>query len=101
MPSHPNKLKVLPPTMREAKRYLLVNVKNPDKLKKALMDFFGVWGWAKAGPQFIKQADYTLVSVERSFQDPTRTALELAGISVLGVSGTINKLKQKFLKGKL
>ena len=93
------RLKVLSPTAREGKRYLLVKAIQK-KIEKALLNFYGIWGWAKAGPLFIKANSHLIISVERSFLDPTRTALELAGISVLGVSGTINKLKHKFLKPK-
>ncbi len=91
------KLKVLPPTRRENKRYLLVSAPQK-KLEKVLLDFYGTWGWAKAGPQFIKANSHLIISVERSFLEPTRTALDLEDIKVLGISGTINKLKQKFLK---
>ena len=91
------KLKVLPPTSRENKRYLLVKAPQ-NKVEKTLLKFYGEWGWAKAGPQFVKANSHLIISIERTFQDPTRTALELAGIPVLGISGTINKLKQKFLK---
>lgn len=91
------KLKVLPPTSRENKRYLLVNASKKD-IEKALIKFYGEWGWAKAGPIFIKEKTYMILSVERTFLDPTRTALDLANISILGASGTINKLKQKFSK---
>jgi len=91
------KLKILPPTLRENKRYLLV--KSPQiKVEKVLLRFYGEWGWAKAGPQFIKSGNHLIISIERSFLDSTKSALELANISVLGVSGTINKLKKKFQK---
>jgi len=100
MPSS-NKLKVLPSTMRENKRYLLINTKNQDKIKKAILEFLGVFGWAKAGPLLIPQENNTILSIERSSLDQVRTALELAGLKCLGVSGTINKLKEKFGKGKL
>lgn len=91
------KLKVLPPTSRENKRYLLVQASQKD-VEKTLLKFYGEWGWAKAGPLFIKAKTHLIISVERTFLEPTRTGLGLANISVLGVSGTINKLKSKFLK---
>ncbi|MFC1686251.1 ribonuclease P protein component 2 [Nanoarchaeota archaeon] len=93
------KLKFLPPTLRESKRYLLINAPQK-KVEKAILNFIGILGWSKAGPQFIKANSHLILSVERKSLDDTRTALELAGINVLGVSGTINKLKQKFLKPK-
>ena len=91
------KLKVLPPTSRENKRYLLVKSTQKD-VEKALLKFYGEWGWAKAGPLFIKAKTHLIISVERTFLEPTRTALDLANIKIFGASGTINRLKQKFLK---
>lgn len=91
------KLKILPPTLRGNKRYLLV--KSPQtKVEKTLMKFYGEWGWAKASPQFIKANTHLIISIERVFLDPTRIALDLSNIKVLGISGTINKLKSKFLR---
>jgi len=90
------KLKPLPPTLREKKRYLLLKG-DKKKVEKAILDFLGVLGYAKAGPLFISQNNYLILSVAHNMLEEVRTALSLEGISPIGVSGTIAKLKAKFL----
>ena len=83
--------------MRENKRYLLVKAPQK-KIEKALMRFIGELGWAKANPMFISSESQMIVSINHHSLDDVRAGLELSGIHCLGVSGTINKLKEKFQK---
>ena len=85
--------------MRENRRYLLLNTNNKKKVEKAILDFVGLLGWAKAGPQFIEQKGEFILSINHDSLDNIRVALEMSGIKCLGVSGTIKKLKEKFVKG--
>lgn len=94
------KMKIIPATMRENRRYLLLNTKDKSKIQKAMMRFIGELGWAKAGPQFIESGGQVLLSINARSLDECRAALNLANIKVVGVSGTINKLKEKFLEAK-
>ena len=47
-------MKPLKPSMRESKRYLLLNGKVEDA-EKAIKDFVGALGMKKASPKFIKK----------------------------------------------
>lgn len=87
------KLRVIPATMRENRRYLLLNKNDKKKVEKAVLDFIGQLGWAKAGPQFIESKKGLILSINAKTLDEVRASLELANIHVVKVSGTINKLK--------
>ncbi len=93
------KLKILPPTQRDSRRYILLSTNNRKKVEKAILEFVGVLGWAKAAPQFIEEKDGPILAINHDCLDNVRAALELGGINCLGVSGTIKKLKEKFIKG--
>jgi RNase P/RNase MRP subunit POP5 len=82
--------KKLKPSMRENKRYLLVDV-DKEKAEKAILDFLGTLGYAKAGVMFMNN---NLVVVNRKELDKIRAAFSLADIKVRKVSGTIKGLKK-------
>lgn len=97
------KLKILPPTMRENKRYLLLKTVDKKKVEKSILNFIGALGWAKTSPHFIEDKTVEakgliILSINHDHLDEIRTALELSGIHCLRVSGTIKTLKAKFLK---
>jgi len=104
----PIKLKHLPSTLRENKRYLALLV--PDKTKaeeiinSAILSFLGTLGYAKAGPQIIKieqkgSRTYCILSINREEINRVRAALALSKHQIIckGVSGTLLKLK-RFVK---
>jgi RNase P/RNase MRP subunit POP5 len=92
----PIKLK-LPPSLKEKKHYLAFEGEK-DKVEKALSEFLGILGMAKANPRIIEaKKGHGILSFNRKYADDIRTALVFSGIHTLGISGTINKLKQKFL----
>ena len=91
----PKKMKIAPPTMREKKRYLLTK-SNEAKIEKAILKFVGVLGYAKANPQFIKKPGYLILSISHTELEVIRSSLELSNIKVLGVSGTMDALMEKF-----
>lgn len=82
--------KKLKPSMRENKRYLLTNA-SKEKAEKAILDFLGILGYAKAGVVFTSN---NVVAVNRKELDKIRAAFELADIKVRRVSGTIKGLKK-------
>jgi len=82
--------KKLKPSMRENKRYLLVDA-SKDKVEKAILDFIGILGYAKAGISFPASG---IVAVNREEVDKVRAALVSAGINVKRVSGTIKGVKR-------
>ncbi|EEB74706.1 MULTISPECIES: ribonuclease P protein component 2 [unclassified Thermococcus] len=111
------KPKYLPPTLREKHRYIAFQLigERPfrkDEVKKAIweasLSTLGVLGSAKAKPWFIRfdeKSQTGIVRVDRKHVEELRFALTLvteingsrAIFRTLGVSGTIKRLKRKFL----
>jgi len=90
-------MKSLKPSMRENKRYLLVEGKELRKnVEKAILDFIGVLGYSKAGLDWIKDnKDSAIISVNREAVDSVRASLAVwpKKIEVKKVSGTLMGLK--------
>ncbi len=111
------KPKYLPPTLRDKHRYIAFQVIGEraftkDEIKRAIweasLSTLGVLGSARAKPWFIKfdeRSQTGIVRVDRKHVEELRLALTLAtGINgskaifrTLGTSGTIKRLKRKFL----
>jgi len=89
-------MKSLKPSMRENKRYLLVEGKELKKnIEKAILDFVGVLGFSKTGLAFIKdKKDSAVISVNREMVDSVRAALCVwpKKMEVKKVSGTLKGL---------
>jgi RNase P/RNase MRP subunit POP5 len=89
-------MKSLKPSMRENKRYLLVEGKELRKnIEKAVLDFIGVLGMSKTGLEFIKGKDNSvIISVNREMVDSVRAALCVwpKKMEVKKVSGTLKGL---------
>mgnify|MGYP002725713800 CR=1 FL=1 len=108
------KIKVLTPTLREKKRYLVYSVdyfgnsaSESSKLRstvdRELLNFLGTYGYAKAGVMFIKGSGKKCVlRVDRKYVDHVRTGLMTVKkmdskdvtIRCLGLSGSVNKANQ-------
>ena len=108
------KIKVLTPTLREKKRYLVYSVdyfgnKASESLKlkntvnKGLLDFLGTFGYANAGVMFIKGSGKKgILRVDRKHVDHVRTSLMAVKkidskditIRCNGLSGSVNKANQ-------
>ncbi|NJE00400.1 ribonuclease P protein component 2 [Thermococcus sp. JdF3] len=113
------KPKYLPPTLRDKHRYIAFQVigERPfkkDEIKRAIWDAsisaLGTLGSARAKPWFIKfdeKSQTGIVRVDRKHVEELRFAMTLvteingsrAIFRTLGVSGTIKRLKRKFLAG--
>lgn len=89
-------MKPLKPSMREKKRYLLVNGKNlRENIEKAILDFIGILGMSKTDLRFIKfSGDKAIISVNRDSVNHVRASLSVypEKIIVERVSGTIKGL---------
>ena len=81
-------------TSRIKKRYLLIEAKNKETVEKAILDYIGILGWAKASPVFVQTNPRIILSVERKSVIDVRAAMELSEskIKVLRVSGTLKGL---------
>ena len=83
----------LKPSARDNRRYLLVNEKSNELIEKAILDYIGVLGFAKAGYVFVDKVDgKSICSVKRESLNDVRAALGLAGLRVENVSGTLKKV---------
>ena len=75
-------------TEKIKRRYILVDSNDRNKVEKAVLDYIGLLGWAKAKPVFVESRG-TVLSVDRAWDLHVRAALELEGIKVIRVSGTL------------
>jgi len=82
--------KKLKPSLRENKRYLLVEA-GKEQVEKAILDFLGILGYAKAGVAFVNN---NVLAVNRKELDKIKAGLCLAGIKVRKVSGTLKGLRK-------
>jgi len=86
-------MKILKPSMREKKRYLLLEGKFSKKqVEEAILKYVGVLGYAKASPQWISPR---ILAVNRKSLNNVRASLVFAkGVSIKKVSGTLKKLRR-------
>jgi RNase P/RNase MRP subunit POP5 len=95
-------MKPLKPTMRENKRYLLVEGSDLRKnIEKAILDFIGVLGFSKIGIEWIKEdKNSAVISVNREMVDSVRASLCIwpKKMEVKMVSGTLKGLRTKVHK---
>ena len=78
-------------------RYLLLEAESKDEVERAILDYIGILGWARAAPFFVKNDEKQIIlSVDRREVDNIRAAFELfpEKIKVLRVSGTLKGLKK-------
>ena len=89
------KLKILKPTMREKKHYLVVNARF-DEVEKAVLKYLGVLGLAKSGLIFVKANDkYAICGANRKMINCIKSALAFSNLKCLYVSGLLRKAKEK------
>ena len=84
----------LKPSARKSKRYLLIKG-NKENIEKAILDYVGILGYAKASPVFIKKnLKGHILAVNRKEIDNVRGAFAISAdeIKVLKVSGTLKGL---------
>lgn len=91
-------MKNLKPSLRERKRYLLIEGKNANKedIEKTILEFIGVLGWAEASPKFIKnEKNKLIVAINHFALDKIRTSFLMSekDIKIKKVSGTVNKVE--------
>ena len=92
-------LKSLKPSMRENKRYLLIDGKNLESnVERAILDFTGVLGMSKTGLSFVKkQPDSAVICINRGAVNNVRASFAVfpEKIFVKKVSGTLRGLGRK------
>ena len=91
-------MKPLKPSMREKKRYLLIEGKNlKENVEKTVKDFLGILGMSKVGLRWIKaDKNKAIISVNRKMVDAVRASLVVwpEKMTVKRVSGTLKGLKK-------
>jgi len=86
--------KKLKPSLRENKRYLLLETKaSKEEIEQAILDYVGALGLAKAGLVFVRE---NVIAVNREKVNEVRAALCIFHklIKVVRVSGTIKGLER-------
>ena len=82
--------------MRANKRYLDVLGKR-EHVEKAILDYIGILGWAKAAPVFISTSEHTCVlGVNREKIVDVKAAISLSehNLKVKRISGTLKGLSK-------
>lgn len=109
-------MKTLPPTLRNKKRYIAIRVFTEKKIdRKELVhgiwnntiSLFGDYGAAKTG-LWVHDFDgeYAIIECHHQYRNEIEQILSITHfinekrtkIEILGVSGTINKVKKKFIQ---
>jgi len=82
------------PSLRERKRYLLLEKARKEDIEKAIIEYIGSLGYGKTGLIFVKN---NIIAVNREMINKVRASFSIycKPIKVLGVSGTLKGLKQK------
>lgn len=90
-------MKSLKPSMRENKRYLLVEGKELRKnIEKSILNFIGTFGMSKARLEFIKESSNSaVICVNREAVNQVRAAICIwpKKMEVKRVSGTLKSLR--------
>jgi RNase P/RNase MRP subunit POP5 len=82
---------------RAKKNYILLETSGRTDVERAVLDYLGVLGWAKASPIFVeggKKEGRLILAVNREEIEKIRAAFELSPkkIKIIKVSGTIKGL---------
>tara|TARA_Y100000310_G_C20562670_1_gene753841 strand:+ start:759 stop:1043 length:285 start_codon:yes stop_codon:yes gene_type:complete len=91
MKSKRKKEKSLKKSMRDRKRYLLLEKTSKEKAEKAILDYIGILGYGKSGVMWIKN---NILAVNRESVNNVKAGLLLAEIDVKKVSGTLRGLNK-------
>ncbi len=93
------KFKRLKPSMRQKKRYLILDTGDSKLVDAKLLEALGIMGYAKASPRIIGvEKGKTILLTSPKALNEVKSALALSGIRCIGISGTINKSRKKFIK---
>jgi RNase P/RNase MRP subunit POP5 len=86
------KMKLLP-SARDNRRYFVCNSQDKEKIERAILDYIGVLGFARANFMFLEVAGKVLGSCKRESLEDIRASLAWRGIKIQKVSGTIAGLE--------
>lgn len=92
-----NRMKKQKASSRIKRRHLLIVAESKEEVEKAILEYIGILGWAKASPIFVSSKGKDIVlSINREEVVNVRAALSLSkNIKVKRVSGTLKGLDNK------
>jgi RNase P/RNase MRP subunit POP5 len=82
--------KKLKPSMREKKRYIKFSG-SKKVVEEAILEFLGVYGYAKASPMFVKS---NILAVNRKELEKVKASFVFKNIKILKISGTLKGLNK-------
>lgn len=88
------------PSNKTHRRYLLIENSEEEEIKKIILDYIGILGWAKADPIFVKdnklRKKVLILAVERKSVEDIRASFELCNekVKIIKVSGTLKGLER-------
>ncbi len=83
----------LRPSARDNRRYFIVECENKEEIERAILDYIGILGLAKAAYVFVKKGGRRIVgSCTRENLNPVLASLAYAKLKVNKVSGTLKGL---------
>jgi RNase P/RNase MRP subunit POP5 len=91
-------MKILKPSHREKKRYLLISGKDANKktIDETILEFIGVLGYSEACVQTIKERTSSIIiSINKNTLNKIRASFLISGkdLKIIKVSGSLKKLK--------
>lgn len=63
------------------------------KIEKAILNYLGILGYAKAGVMFVRKSNKMILAVNRKQLEGVKSALALSKIPIKKISGTIKGLE--------
>ena len=87
----------LKPSSRINRRYLLIKGSKED-IEKAILDYIGILGRAKASPMFVKsEEDLIILAIDRKSINDIRAVFEMCkeNVKILKVSGTLKGIEKE------
>lgn len=81
---------------RADRRYMLILGAGEEEIKKIILDYVGILGWAKAAPEFLKSEKGIIIAVKRQELANIRAAFEICPLKlkIVKVSGTLKGLEK-------
>lgn len=88
----------LKPSARDKRRYLLVNEPSEEKIKKGILEYIGILGFAKSLFMKVKTKKFpskSVISCSRKELKNVHSSLVLSKIKVEKIANTIKGLEEK------
>jgi RNase P/RNase MRP subunit POP5 len=81
------------PSARDNRRYFICNSQDKEKIEKAILEYIGVLGFARANFMFLDVENKLVGSCKRESLEEVKASLAWKGIKIQKTSGTIKGLE--------